>query len=106
GLPRHRREQQRLQRASVPLQHNGESMDDVNIEEIDLSSVHHPELCRAEIHIQGSVREYHDGDSVTVGPTPLSKLVIEGTVDGKDDTNNILILRIDGMEAPVGESQH
>jgi predicted transcriptional regulator len=98
--------QQMDEPASVPLQHNGESMDDVNIEEIDLSSVHHPELCRAEIHIQGSVREYHDGDSVTVGPTPLSKLVIEGTVDGKDDTNNILILRIDGMEAPVGESQH
>jgi predicted transcriptional regulator len=92
--------------ASVPLQHNGEDMEGVNIEEIDLSSVHHPELCRAEIHIQGSVREYHDGDSVTVGPTPLSKLVIEGTVDGKDDTNNILILRIDGMEAPVGETQH
>ena len=81
-------------------------MEGVNIEEIDLSSVHHPELCRAEIHIQGSVREYHDGDSVTVGPTPLSKLVIEGTVDGKDDTNNILILRIDGMEAPVGNAQH
>lgn len=92
--------------ASVPLSHNGEEMEGVNIEEIDLSSVHHPELCRAEIHIQGSVREYHDGDSVTVGPTPLSKLVIEGTVDGKDDTNNILILRIDGMEAPVGNAQH
>jgi hypothetical protein len=32
--------------------------------------------------------------------------VIRGTVDGKDDTNNILILRIEGMEAPVGESAH
>ncbi|WP_336344873.1 Rrf2 family transcriptional regulator [Halalkalicoccus ordinarius] len=98
--------QQMDEPASVPLQHNGESVEDVNVVEIDLSSVHHPELCRAEIHIQGSVREYHEGDSVTVGPTPLSKLVIEGTVDGKDDTGNILILQIDDMEAPVGDAEH
>ncbi|WP_331233172.1 Rrf2 family transcriptional regulator [Natronorarus salvus] len=92
--------------ASVPLSHNGETVEGANIEEIDLSSVHHPELCRAEIHIQGSIRGFTEGDTVTVGPTPLSKLVIEGTVDGTDDTNNILILQIDRMEAPVGESAH
>ena len=98
--------QQMDEPASVPLEHNGEPVDDVNVVEIGLSSVHHPELCRAEIHIQGSVREYHEGDSVTVGPTPLSKLVIEGTVDGKDDTENILILQIDGMRAPEGKPEH
>lgn len=98
--------QQMDEPASVPLTHNGNTVEDVNVVEIDLSSVHHPELCRAEIHIQGSVREYHEGDSVTVGPTPLSKLVIEGTVDGKDDTGNILILQIDGMQAPVGDAEH
>jgi predicted transcriptional regulator len=92
--------------ASVPVEHDGERVEDVNVVEIDLSSVHHPELCRAEIHIQGSVREFHEGDSVTVGPTPLSRLVIEGTVDGKDDTSNILILQIDGMRAPEGEPEH
>ncbi|MFC6906271.1 Rrf2 family transcriptional regulator [Halalkalicoccus tibetensis] len=98
--------QQMDEPAAVPLEHEGEPVEDVNIEEINLSNVHHPELCRAEIHIQGSVREYHEGDSVTVGPTPLSKLLIEGTLDGKDDTNNILILQIDSMEAPVGEPSH
>ncbi|ADJ15597.1 Rrf2 family transcriptional regulator [Halalkalicoccus jeotgali] len=98
--------QQMDEPAAVPLAHNGERVEGVNIEEIDLSSVHHPELCRAEIHIQGSVREYHEGDSVTVGPTPLSRLLIEGTVDGKDDTNNILILRIDDMRAPADDSGH
>ena len=92
--------------ASVPLFHNDEEVEGVNVDEIDLSSVHHPELCRAEIHVQGSVRDFHEGDEVQVGPTPLSKLVIRGIVDGKDDTNNILILRIEGMEAPVGEPSH
>jgi len=92
--------------AAVPLFHNDEEVENVNVDEIDLSSVHHPELCRAEIHVQGSVRDFHEGDAVQVGPTPLSKLVIRGTVDGKDDTNNILILRIEGMEAPVGDPAH
>ena len=98
--------QQMDEPAAVPLFHEGEEVTEANVEEIDLSSVHHPELCRAEIHLQGSVRDFHEGDAVTVGPTPLSKLKIEGTVDGKDDTSNILILRIDGMEAPAGEPEH
>jgi hypothetical protein len=92
--------------AAVPLTHNGEPVEGANVEEIDLTSVHHPELCRAEIHVQGSMRDFHEGDEVRVGPTPLSKLVINGIVDGKDDTNGILILRIEGMEAPVGEAEH
>jgi predicted transcriptional regulator len=92
--------------ASVPLFQNGEQVEGANVEEIDLSSVHHPELCRAEIHLQGSVRNFHEGDSITVGPTPLSKLVIEGTLEAKVDTSNILILRIDSMEAPAEEPAH
>ena len=92
--------------AAVPLFHDGERVEQANVEEIDLSSVHHPELCRAEIYLQGSIRDFHEGDSVRVGPTPLSKLVIEGTVDGKDDTNNVLILQIDSMQAPAEEPSH
>ena len=92
--------------AYVPIKHEGETVEGVNVDGIDLSSVHHPELCRAEIHVQGSVRDFHEGDSVTVGPTPLSKLLIEGTVDGKDDTANVIILRIDDMHAPAGETAH
>jgi len=89
--------------AAVPLQHNGEPVENATVESIDLSSVHHPELCRAEIHLQGSIRDFHEGDSVAVGPTPLSKLKITGTLDAKDDTDSILILEIDEMVAPVDE---
>jgi predicted transcriptional regulator len=91
--------------AAVPLLHDGEPVDTANVGEIDLSSVHHPDLCRAEIHVQGSVREFHEGDKVRVGPTPLSKLVIDGTIDGTDDTDNILILRIDDMQAPAEQPE-
>ena len=65
-----------------------------------------PELCRAEVTLQGSIADFGESHTVVVGPTPLSKLRIEGTVDGKDDTNNIAILRIDEMVAPVEDPEH
>ena len=93
--------QEMEQAADVPLQHEDELIPNANVQEIDLTSVHHPELCRAELRLQGSISDFHEGDSVTVGPTPLSKLRIVGTLDGKDDTNNSLILTIDEMRAPA-----
>jgi len=92
--------------ASTPLSLEGDRQESLNVQEIDLTSVHHPELCRAEVTVQGSIRHIGDGDSVTVGPTPLSKLVIEGTVDGKQEAANTLVLKIDGMEAPAEEPSH
>jgi predicted transcriptional regulator len=94
------------QAADVPLFHNGEQIEDANVEEIDLVSVHHPEHCRAEVRLRGTVANFHEGDKVTVGPTPLSRLQIIGTLDGKDDTNNSLVLTIDDMKAPVGDPEH
>jgi predicted transcriptional regulator len=91
------------QAADVPLQHDGEPVEGANVQEIDLTSVHHPELCRAEIKLQGSIADFGESDSISVGPTPLSKLLIKGTLEGKDDTNNSLILTIDEMQAPAGD---
>jgi predicted transcriptional regulator len=88
------------QAADVPFEHKEEPIEGANVQEIDLTSVHHPELCRAEIRLQGSISDFHEGDLIRVGPTPLSKLVIEGTLEGKDDTNNTLIVTIDYMRAP------
>jgi predicted transcriptional regulator len=94
------------QAADVPLAHNGDPVSEANVEEIDLTSVHHPEKCRAEIKLQGSINEFSDGDTITVGPTPLSKLRIIGSLAGKDDTSNKLILTIDDMRAPAEEPEH
>ena len=94
--------------ADVPLFHNGEYVEDANVQEIDLTSVHHPDLCRAEIRLHGSINAFHNGDTVVVGPTPRSKLRIEGALDGKDETNNVLIVSTTTMEAPAGneDPQH
>jgi predicted transcriptional regulator len=94
------------QAADVPLYHDGELIPEANVEQIDLTSVHHPEECRAKINLRGSLADFGEGDKVTVGPTPLSKLQIIGTLEGKDDTDNSLVLTIDDMQAPVGEASH
>ncbi len=92
--------------AEVPLVHNDEPVENATVDQISLSSVHHPERCRAEVHIQGSLSDFHTGDLVRVGPTPLSNLEIEGELDSTDTTNNILILKIQSMQASADESNH
>ncbi|QCC50795.1 HTH domain-containing protein [Halapricum salinum] len=92
--------------AEVALYHNNEYVEDANVTEINLTSVHHPEKCRAEIYLRGSMAEFEPGDTITAGPTPSSKLQIIGTIDGKDETNNVLVLVIDDMRAPVEEPEH
>jgi predicted transcriptional regulator len=92
--------------APVPFTWNGAEQPDATVEEIDLTSIHHPEQCRAEVKLQGSIADYSEGDDIIVGPTPLSKLQIIGTLAGKDDTNNKLVLTIDDMRAPAEEPEH
>ena len=87
--------------ATIPLSHNGEPIDEQVVQEIHLMSVHHPEQCRAEVRVQGSVRDFHEGDSITIGPTPKSSLAITGTIDGVVDSDNKLIIRTETMEAPI-----
>ncbi|MFB6266119.1 MAG: Rrf2 family transcriptional regulator [Halodesulfurarchaeum sp.] len=93
------------QPAEVPIFLNGERVEDTNVQDIDLTSVFHPDLCRAEVEVRGSVKDFHENDSVTVGPTPISKLVINGTVDGKDESGKVVILKIESMEAPAEEPE-
>jgi len=94
------------QAANVSLTHEGEPVTGANVTQIDLVSVHHPEQCRAKIKLQGSLSQFEEGDAVVVGPTPLSKLRIDGTLEGIDDTDNSLVLIINGMEAPAGDADH
>lgn len=91
--------------ANVPLYHQGMLVDDANVQEIDLTSVHDPEKCRANITLRGSLSRYKEGDQITVGPTPLSKLHIVGEIAGKDSTDNTLVLTLEEMQAPVAEPE-
>ena len=83
---------------STPVECEGDPVDGVNVEEIDLSSVANPELCRAELVIRGPVGDFAAGDHVTVGPTPGAGLRLSGVVDATNVDGNTLLVRVEGME--------
>ncbi|GGL70601.1 Rrf2 family transcriptional regulator [Halocalculus aciditolerans] len=67
--------------ADVPVTRNGDPLPGLTVEEIDLTTVHDPERCRAEVVLAGSVRGFDAGDEVAVGPTPSTALRLTGVVD-------------------------
>lgn len=84
----------------TPVACEGDPVEGVTVEEIDLSSVANPELCRAELVIRGPVSRFEAGDRVTIGPTPAAGLRLSGTVDATNVDGNGLLLRVHGMETP------
>jgi len=85
---------------AVTVAHDYERLD-VTVSRIRFTSVHHPDSCHVELHLQQSVDGFSVGQPVAAGPTPESGLVVAGTIEGIDDTTNTLILDVAELEAPV-----
>ena len=76
---------------------------DVTVDGIRLTSVHHPEACRAHVHLQESFTEFEVGDALAVGPTPVAGLLLAGVVEAVDESNNEIVVDIAQLEAPATE---
>ena len=72
-------------------------MDGIKVSEIAFTTLTHADLCHALIKIIGNVRAFEIGDRVTVGPTPVNKLLIKGEVFGKDEINSALLISTSEM---------
>lgn len=83
--------------ALVRIFRNDRMVENANVAEIDLTTVRHPDLCRASVKVIGNIREFAVGDKIQIGPTPVNKLVIRGEVSGRDDTDNVILLNITEM---------
>ena len=81
----------------VPIQKNDEVIPGVNVAEIDFTTLCHPDLCRAMIKLIGSVKSFQMGDMISIGPTPVNKLLLKGEVYGKDEVNQSLLITISEM---------
>lgn len=75
------------------------------IGEMKFTNVHHPDLCRAQIHFQQSTRDLAEGEAIAVGPSPLSRLAVTGEIVAIDDTENVVIIDVSRMEAPIGDDR-
>ncbi len=66
----------------------------VKVREIAFTTLTHAELCHAMVSIVGSTQLFEIGDTITIGPTPVNKLLIIGEVFGKDDMEPALLISI------------
>jgi predicted transcriptional regulator len=81
----------------VKISRNGEEVRGANVQEIDFTTLCHPDVCHALIKLVGSAKLFEIGDQVTIGPTPVNKLLIRGEVFGKDESKQALLLATSEM---------
>ena len=82
---------------TVPVIRNGVMMEGTTASEIVFNKVMHSQQCEGVVRIIGNIRAFNVGDSIEVGPTPVNKLYIRGSVTGRDDTMSRLIFHIEEM---------
>lgn len=83
--------------SEVAILRNNEPVESVRVNEIDFTTLTHADLCHALIKVIGNVRLFEIGDRITVGPTPVNKLLIKGEVFGKDEVNSVLLISTSEM---------
>ncbi|NYT02087.1 MAG: CBS domain-containing protein [Methanosarcinales archaeon] len=81
----------------VPVVRNGVRVEGATANEIVFNKVIRQDRCDGVVRIIGNVRDFDIGDEIEVGPTPVNKLYIKGTVTGRDDTMSRLIFHIEEM---------
>jgi predicted transcriptional regulator len=64
----------------------------VKVSEIAFTTLCHPDLCQAVVKLIGSVKLFEIGDQISIGPTPVNKLLIRGEVYGKDEVKQALLI--------------
>jgi len=76
----------------VIISRGGAVMKGVKVSEIAFTTLCHPDLCQAVVKLIGSVKLFEIGDQITIGPTPVNKLLIRGEVYGKDEVKQALLI--------------
>jgi predicted transcriptional regulator len=82
------------QESHVVIARDGVEVEGANVAEIDFTTLCHPDICHALIRIIGSVKIFEIGDQITIGPTPVNKLLIRGEIYGKDEVKSSLLISI------------
>ncbi|WAI01316.1 CBS domain-containing protein [Methanogenium organophilum] len=81
----------------VPIRKDEELVPSVNVSEIDFTTLCHPDICQAVVKLIGSAKNFDIGDSITIGPSPVTKLLVRGEIYGKDEVSQSLLITITEM---------
>ncbi|NLA38356.1 MAG: CBS domain-containing protein [Methanomicrobiales archaeon] len=83
--------------SEVPILRDGEKVKGVRVAELNFTTLCHPDLCHAMVTIIGSVKLFRVGDMVSIGPTPVNKLLVRGEVFGMDENRQMLLISVSEM---------
>lgn len=83
--------------AAVPIMCRGQNVERATVDEINFTTIRHPDQCQAMIRILGDIRRFDIGDQIQIGPTPVNKFIIAGEIIGRDDSDNLIICNISEM---------
>ncbi|WP_292365726.1 MULTISPECIES: CBS domain-containing protein [unclassified Methanoculleus] len=83
--------------SEVPILRDGKKVKGVRVAELGFTTLCHPDLCQAMARIIGSVKLFRVGDMVTIGPTPVNKLLVRGEVFGMDENLQALLISVSEM---------
>jgi predicted transcriptional regulator len=83
---------------AVCVVRNGIIVEGASATEIAFNNITHSirQIC-VSIHIFGNIKDFHVGDEVEVGPTPVSKLYIRGKLTELDNATSRIVLDISEM---------
>ena len=81
----------------VPIKKDEEPVPSVNVSEIDFTTLCHPDICQAVVKLIGSAKNFDIGDRITIGPSPVTKLLVRGEIYGKDEVSQSLLITITEM---------
>jgi predicted transcriptional regulator len=77
---------------NVSISRDGKIIAGASVQEIDFTTLCHPDICHAVIKLFGSAKLFEIGDRITIGPTPVNKLLVRGEVFGKDESKQLLLI--------------
>ena len=77
----------------VPIYVNGDIVSDISVNKIEFTSILRLGDCEATISVLGDIKQLDLDDTIKIGPTPVNNLIVDGTIIGRDDVDNVLLIK-------------
>lgn len=83
----------------IPIYVNDVAVSDISVNKIEFNSILKPGDCEATISVLGDIKQLDLDDVIKIGPTPVNNLTVNGTIVGRDDVDNVLLLKTDNIQS-------
>lgn len=83
----------------IPIYVNDVAVSDISVNKIEFNSILKPGDCEATISVLGDIKQLDLDDVIRIGPTPVNNLTVNGTIVGRDDVDNVLLLKTDNIQS-------